>query len=370
MSYKNMKHLLRVIAIVWVAGLLTACVKEPVAPTPTQTTEQNGDEVTAVQSAYSPSAAQKPRSMSCADGKVYVTCGYPPALLRIDTAEGRIDRMLKFNTVYDLEGIAAANGKLFVASSWTTDESGTIVYDNRVFVIDLASFSLEKVLTVGTDPQRVKAVDATHVVVTCGYGGDVPATSYLIDATTYSATDLGLAITAMDVSDGEVYGYSGGYTAAASFFRFNPLTNSRETILAGCGISNPYSINTIDGKIYVTTDGHYSAAGDVVCFDTTGTQQWLTEAGMLPSKVAALGDGTAYVLDEGNWGANEASIDRINLTTGAIVKNVFSTANSRGLGDVAQDLVVYGTKAYITVSFSNTVEILNTRDNTSRQIAL
>ena len=76
------------------------------------------------------------------------------------------------------------------------------------------------------------------------------------------------------------------------------------------------------------------------------------------------------MLDEGNWGANEASIDRINLTTGAIVKNVFSTANSRGLGDVAQDLVVYGKKAYVTVSFSNTVEIIDTRDNTSHQIAL
>ena len=363
-----MKHIFRTFAIVCLAAGISSCAKEPVAPTPEPA--QNGDGVTALQSDYSPAAAQKPRSMACADGKVYVTCGYPPALLRIDTAEGRIDRMLKFNTAYDLEGIAAANGKLFVASSWNIDESGTTVYDSRVFVIDVASFDLLGTISVPADPQRVKAVDGNHVIVTCGNGSDAPATSVLTDATSHQVSDLGLAITALDVSGGLVYGYSGGYSAPADFFRFNPMTNAQDPILAHCGISNPYSINYIDGKIYVTTDGHYSAAGDVICFAADDTRLWQTEAGMLPSRVVPIGDGSAYVLNEGNWGANEASIDRIDMGSGAIVKNVFSTANGRGLGDVAQDLVVYGTKAYITVSFSNTVEILNTRDNTSRQIAL
>ena len=151
---------------------------------------------------------------------------------------------------------------------------------------------------------------------------------------------------------------------------FITTANTTETILADCGITYPYSINCIGDRIYVTTQDIYGGAGDVVCFGADGTQLWRSEAGMLPSKVVSLGDGTAYVLNEGNWSNNEASLSRVDLSTGTITNNIFSTANGRDLGDVAQDLVLYGTKAYVTVSFSNTVEIVDKSDNISRQIQL
>ena len=363
-----MKHLARIIAYTLIAVAITACVKD--TPKPETPDAPTDEQVTATQSAYSTGAAQKPRSMVCHDGMVYVTCGYPPAILRIDTASGEINRILKFNTNYDLEGIAVASGKLFAASSWTTDATSTIIYDKRIFVVDISTFSLVDVIDVPSDPQRIVAVDNNHVIVTCGNGYNVPTTSVLIDAATHGVTELGYEMTALDVKDGLVYSYSGGYGTPASFYRLNPLTNTKETILDGCGVTNPYSINCIGDCIYVTTQDIYGGAGDVVCFAADGTQLWRSEAGMLPSKVAALGDGSAYVLNEGNWGNNEASLSRVILTTGAITNNVFGTANGRDLGDVAQDLAVYGTKAYVTVSFSNTVEVVNKSDNTSRQIQL
>jgi len=363
-----MKHLARIIAYTLIAVVMTACVKDTPKP---ETPDTPADEqVTATQSAYSTGAAQKPRYMVCHDGMVYVTCGYPPAILRIDTASGEINRILKFNTNYDLEGIAVANGKLFAASSWTYDNASNIVYDKRVFVVDISTFSLVDVITVPSDPQRVVAVDNSHVIVTCGNGYNVHTTSVLIDATTHTVTELGYEMTSLDVHDGLVYSYSGGYGTPASFYRLDPLTNTKETILADCGVTSPYSINCIGDRIYVTTQDIYGGAGDVVCFASDGTQLWRSEAGMLPSKVAALGDGSAYVLNEGTWGNNEASLSRVDLSTGTITNNVFSFANGRDLGDVAQDLVVYGTKAYVTVSFSNTVEVVNKSDNTSNQIGL
>ena len=60
----------------------------------------------------------------------------------------------------------------------------------------------------------------------------------------------------------------------------------------------------------------------------------------------------------------------MELSTGNITNGVFAAANSRGLGDVAQDIIVYGTKAYIAVSFSNTVEVVSVSDNKAKQIKL
>ncbi len=364
-----MKHLARLLAAALIATTMAACVKETPHPEP-EPTPDNSIWPTAEQHDYSPADARKPRSMVCHDGKIYVSCGYPAAILRIDTAEGGIDRILSFDSKYDLEGIAVVGGKIFVASSWTSSASGTIIYDNRIFVVDANTFSLTDVITVPTDPQRVVAVDDSHLIITCGNGYNVPTNSVIIDANTHSVTELGREITALDVRDGLVFTYSGGYTTPATFYRLNPLTNTTDTILANCGISYPYSINCIVNCIYVTTQDILGGAGDVVCFADDGTQLWRSEAGMLPSKVVPIGDGTAYVLNEGNWGANEASLSRINLTTGAITNNVFSAANDRNLGDVAQDIVVYGSKAYVTVSFSNTVEIIKISDNTATQIRL
>ena len=355
-------------AILLATAFMTSCTKEK--PKPEEPVTPASQQVTATQSTYSAGAAQKPRFMASLDGKVYVTCGYPPAILRIDTASGVIDRILKFNTDYDLEGIAIVGGKLFAASSWAYDNASNIMYDSRIFVVDISTFSLSDVITVPADPQRIKAIDSSHVLVSCGNGYNVPTTSVLIDAATLSATELGREMTAFDVNNGLVYTYSGGYGTQATFYRLDPLTTTTESILDGCGINYPYSINCIGNRIYVTTQDIYGGAGDVVCFAANGTQQWRCEACMLPSKVVELGDGTAYVLNEGNWGANEASLSRVDMTTGNITNNVFGTANGRDLGDVAQDLMVYGTKAYVTVSFSNTVEVVSIIDNTSRQIQL
>lgn len=364
-----MKQIARLLAAALIATSMAACIKETPRPEP-EPSPDNSNWPTAEQHDYSPADARKPRSIVCYNGKVYVSCGYPAAILRIDTIEGRIDRILSFDSKYDLEGIAVANGKIFVASSWTSTASGAIIYDNRIFVVDANTFNLTDVITVPDDPQRIVDVDGIHLLVSCGNGYNVPTNSVIIDVNTHSVTELGREITALDVHNGIVYTYSGGYTTPATFYRLNPLTNTTDTILANCGISYPYNINCIGDRIYVTTQDILGGAGDVVCFASDGTQLWSSEAGMLPSKVVPLGDGTAYVLNEGNWSSNEASLSRINLTTGAITNNIFSTVNGRDLGDVAQDLVVYGTKAYVTVSFSNTVEVVSIIDNTSRQIQL
>ena len=79
-----------------------------------------------------------------------------------------------------------------------------------------------------------------------------------------------------------------------------------------------------------------------------------------PKPTNPTNDGTsAYVLNEGAWGGNDAGISRLNIKDGTIETDWFAQANGRGLGDVAQDLMRYGSHLYVTVFESNTLEVLD-----------
>lgn len=69
----------------------------------------------------------------------------------------------------------------------------------------------------------------------------------------------------------------------------------------------------------------------------------------------------AYILNSGDWGANNASIQGYNRSTGEGSGDLFALNNGRGIGD-AQDLCIYGSKIYVTSSTSAKVEIVNRKD--------
>ena len=62
-----------------------------------------------------------------------------------------------------------------------------------------------------------------------------------------------------------------------------------------------------------------------------------------------------YVLNSGNWGSNDANIGIIDFRTSEVFADTFTQANGKGLGDLAQDGFVYGSKLYIAVYGSATV---------------
>lgn len=66
---------------------------------------------------------------------------------------------------------------------------------------------------------------------------------------------------------------------------------------------------------------------------------------------------SVYILNSGKMKANNATLDFYDLSSQAMKTKVFSTANGRGLGDTANDMLIYGGKMYIAVSNSNTIEI-------------
>mgnify|MGYP004507619435 CR=1 FL=1 len=73
-----------------------------------------------------------------------------------------------------------------------------------------------------------------------------------------------------------------------------------------------------------------------------------------------------YVLNEGNMGSNKASLDYLDLAseTGSPVynRNIYSANNPgevKELGDVGNDIKVYGSKLWMVINCSNKVEVAN-----------
>ncbi|WP_410878256.1 YncE family protein [Myroides sp. DW712] len=69
-----------------------------------------------------------------------------------------------------------------------------------------------------------------------------------------------------------------------------------------------------------------------------------------------------YLLNEGNMGMNRATIDWFNYETGVYTRDIFAERNPsipRELGDVGNDLKIYGSKAYATINASNFVEVFD-----------
>jgi hypothetical protein len=71
-----------------------------------------------------------------------------------------------------------------------------------------------------------------------------------------------------------------------------------------------------------------------------------------------------YVLNEGNMNMNKATLDFVDYTTGLYRRNIYNQANpevTKGLGDVGNNMAVYGSKLYVVVNNSNKVEVLNAK---------
>ena len=75
-----------------------------------------------------------------------------------------------------------------------------------------------------------------------------------------------------------------------------------------------------------------------------------------------------YLLNEGNMGSNKASIDYFDATEGVYYRNIYAERNPavvKELGDVGNDIEIYGNKMYAVINCSHKVEVL-TPDSAER----
>jgi DNA-binding beta-propeller fold protein YncE len=69
-----------------------------------------------------------------------------------------------------------------------------------------------------------------------------------------------------------------------------------------------------------------------------------------------------YLLNEGNMGSNKSTLDYFDYETGEYHRNIFAAANPavpKELGDVGNDIEIYGGKLYAVINCSNKVEVMD-----------
>lgn len=66
-----------------------------------------------------------------------------------------------------------------------------------------------------------------------------------------------------------------------------------------------------------------------------------------------------YILNQGAFSGNNASVTMYDLETDSISADYFMEQNDRGLGDVAADMFIYGGKVYIATNVSSQLEVVN-----------
>lgn len=69
-----------------------------------------------------------------------------------------------------------------------------------------------------------------------------------------------------------------------------------------------------------------------------------------------------YLLNEGNMGSNKASLGYYDFTTGGYLRNIYAERNPsvpKELGDVGNDLQLYGNRLYAVINASNKVEVMD-----------
>lgn len=76
-----------------------------------------------------------------------------------------------------------------------------------------------------------------------------------------------------------------------------------------------------------------------------------------------------YLLNEGNMGMNKATLDFFDFETGKYKRNIYAERNPdvpKEMGDVGNDIAVYGSKLYAVINVSNKVEVMDA--NTVKRI--
>lgn len=76
-----------------------------------------------------------------------------------------------------------------------------------------------------------------------------------------------------------------------------------------------------------------------------------------------------YLLNEGNMGSNKSTLDFFDYTSGTFQRNIYAAINPtvpKELGDVGNDMAIYGGRLYAVINASNKVEVMDAR--TARRI--
>ncbi|RWU10236.1 DUF5074 domain-containing protein [Pedobacter chitinilyticus] len=236
-----------------------------------------------------------PRSIAFYKNKAYVS-RYDGKISRIDTTSLNIDGELQLKNGADnaagLEGVAVANGKLYVAGSDHVSYPTSL--KNKVVVIDLATFTKAKDITVNANPIKVAANDKGELLVlSAGVYGSVQSAVQKINTSTdvISQTESADDFASIAIYNDQVWTALEVYGGSPKIKSFNIATGKvgANLITDGTAVAKPYglTVNPYNQNVVVSDAISYAGvSGTAFIFNKEGKKQYEFETGINPQAAA------------------------------------------------------------------------------------
>jgi len=235
-----------------------------------------------------------PQNITFSGSRAFV-CSFDGTVAVIDTATLTI---IKYITVgSNPDGIAVANNKVYVSNSGGLNFPN---YDSTISVIDIPTLTVIKQITVRINPSTI-VPDAYGdlYVISIGNYSNINMCLQIIDSQTdeLKYTFPGLQALNLTISGDTAYVYYYDYnTSSGSQIMLVNVKN--ETVISNNFITDGTVINTIYGitvdkqsnNVYVCDARGFVNTGDVVCFNKQGQKKYSFKAGLNPCKIAFLSE--------------------------------------------------------------------------------
>lgn len=233
----------------------------------------------------------EPRNIVFYKDKAYVS-RYDGKISRIDTANLTIDAtelQLKngANNAEGLEGLAVANGKLYVAGSDHYLQVNSL--DDKIVVVDLATFAKIKDIPVNHNPQKLAVSSAGDVFVASwgNYGNIMPALQKISSTTDAVTATYNQNVGPLAISNNQAYLVTDWNSKIISFDILTgtagaPFVEDGTVVKTAYGIT----INPFDQSVVITDANNYGTTGNAFVFDKEGKIKYSFETGASPQAAA------------------------------------------------------------------------------------
>lgn len=253
-------------------------------------TDENRVEIADAKTLKSVAVAKivKPRAVAYDADAVYVS-SYTGKVYKIDaTSHELVDSSAVVGT--NLEGIAVANGSVYVCNSWNADYT----YNKNVVKLNTSLDKL-KDITVVTNPTKLIASGNNIFVVSQGNYNDVKPAVQQLNAATDEVMLIGEATMAAVAGD-RLYMVNAPYGVKPTYSYYSLSAHTVTNWITGTEIFSPYAIGVdpITNRVYITSlsqnpdvpgSASYTGDGYLVVYDPTGSFMGKYDCGVCPGTI-------------------------------------------------------------------------------------
>jgi YVTN family beta-propeller protein len=223
--------------------------------------------------------ARQPRNIVFYNNQAFV-CSFDGTVSRINVHTFEVEETIAVGRNPD--GIAVANGKLYVSNSGGLGAS----FDNTVSVINIETFNEITRIEVGINPHRIQADNQGDVyLVSRGNNADIKAKFQRIDSTTDELVQSfdDLAVVNFVIRNDTAYMYNFDYQYKTYWIKvFDCISEtviSEQFITDNTTFQLPFAIfaHPVTGDIFIGDAKTYDRNGTIFCFDRNGKLRYKIE---------------------------------------------------------------------------------------------